>query len=82
NTSDFTLSPQRYYQDKLGVQWPIAWSMDINGEILLINALLDDQTIDLSVRYWEGLVEVVSPTGARLGRGYMELTGYEDDGQP
>lgn len=82
NASDFTLNPQRYYQDKLGVQWPIAWSMDINGEILLINALLDDQTIDLSVRYWEGLVEVVSPTGARLGRGYMELTGYEDDGQP
>ena len=75
-TSDFTLSPQRFYQDERGVRWPVAWSLIINGETFIINALLDDQAIDLSVRYWEGLVEVVSPAGDRLGRGYMELTGY------
>ena len=75
-TSDFTLTPQRFYQDERGTRWPVAWSLTMNGEIFIINALLDDQTIDLSVRYWEGLVEVMSPAGDRLGRGYMELTGY------
>ena len=75
-TSDFTLSPQRFYQDERGVRWPVAWSLTINGETFMINALLDNQAIDLSVRYWEGLVEVISPAGDRLGRGYMELTGY------
>ena len=54
----------------------------MNGETFIINALVDDQTIDLSVRYWEGLVEVMSPTGDRLGRGYMELTGYADKERP
>ncbi len=76
---DFTLSPQRYYQDERGVRWPITWLLTMNGEALIINALIDDQTIELSVRYWEGLVEVMSPAGDRLGRGYMELTGYIDD---
>ena len=54
----------------------------MNDEVFIINALVDDQTIDLSVRYWEGLVEVTSPAGDRLGRGYMELTGYEGKESP
>jgi predicted secreted hydrolase len=49
----------------------------IDEEEFLIRALLDDQTVELSIRYWEGLVEILGPEGNRLGRGYMELTGYE-----
>ena len=81
-SSDFTLNPQRFYQDERGAQWPVAWSLTMNDEVFIINALVDDQTIDLSVRYWEGLVEVTSPAGDRLGRGYMELTGYEGKESP
>jgi predicted secreted hydrolase len=32
--------------------------------------------MDTLLTYWEGLVEVRDPAGRRLGRGYMELTGY------
>ena len=46
-------------------------------EQFTINALLDQQTVDLSIIYWEGLVEVLDPEGNRSGLGYMELTGYE-----
>jgi predicted secreted hydrolase len=40
--------------------------------------VLADQELDVSVRYWEGAVDV---TGTRAGRtaagvGYVELTGY------
>lgn len=32
--------------------------------------------MDTSVRYWEGVVFVENEAGERLGKGYMELTGY------
>lgn len=44
---------------------------------LTIEAAIDDQVMDTLVRYWEGLVRVHGRDGADLGRGYMELTGYE-----
>lgn len=43
---------------------------------LTIEAAIDDQVMDTLVRYWEGLVRVRGRDGD-LGRGYMELTGYE-----
>ena len=48
-------------------------------EQFTVNALLDQQTVDLSILYWEGLVEVLDLEGNRSGLGYMELTGYERD---
>ena len=44
---------------------------------LTIEAAIDDQVMDTLVRYWEGLVRVYAPDGRDVGRGYMELTGYE-----
>ncbi|MCB1873399.1 MAG: lipocalin family protein, partial [Gammaproteobacteria bacterium] len=41
----------------------------------IVEASFDDQEMDLSVRYWEGAV-VVNEAGARIGQGYLELTGY------
>jgi predicted secreted hydrolase len=48
------------------------------GLDLDVRPLLADQELHLSVRYWEGAVEV---SGTRAdhpvtGRGYVELTGY------
>ena len=36
-----------------------------------------EQVMDLGIRYWEGLVAVTDASGT-LGRGYMELTGYDE----
>ncbi|MBT6891636.1 MAG: lipocalin family protein, partial [Gammaproteobacteria bacterium] len=74
---DFSLKPSRFYQDSRGINWPVSWTLNMADEQFTINALLDQQTVDLSILYWEGLVEVLNPDGSRSGLGYMELTGYE-----
>lgn len=76
NPDDFTLIPNRFYQDSRGINWPVSWTLDMADEQFTINALLDQQTVDLSIIYWEGLVEVLDPEGNKVGLGYMELTGY------
>ena len=73
---DFSLIPNRFFQDSKGIKWPVSWTLNMAGEQFAINALLDQQTVDLSIIYWEGLVEVLDSEGNRSGLGYMELTGY------
>jgi predicted secreted hydrolase len=44
---------------------------------LRVVAVFDEQYMALAVRYWEGMVDVRdAATGAVLGRGYLEMTGY------
>lgn len=73
---DFSLNPTRFYEDARGIKWPVSWTLYIGDQKFTINALLDQQTVELSILYWEGLVEVLAPDGNRTGLGYMELTGY------
>lgn len=77
DSSEFSLTPTRFYQDSRGIEWPVSWRLHLAEEVFTINALLDQQTVDLSIIYWEGLVEILDAEGARSGLGYMELTGYE-----
>lgn len=74
--TEFELQPVRWWRDDHGVSWPVGWQLDIGSEHLLLEAALDDQRMDTSIVYWEGLVHVTSPGGERIGAGYMELTGY------
>jgi predicted secreted hydrolase len=78
---DVSLAPLRYWTSPAtGVRYPVAWRMEVPSEGLELEVLprLDDQEIDLSVRYWEGAVTVSARArGAPLeGRGYLELAGY------
>jgi len=45
-----------------------------------IHALLDAQELDSRAStgavYWEGLSDLLDENGARVGRGYLEMTGY------
>jgi predicted secreted hydrolase len=74
--ADFSLSPRRYWRDGHGADWPVAWRIELDGEVLHVVAMLDDQQMKTSIRYWEGIVAVRDEQGERLGRGYLELTGY------
>ena len=74
---DFALTPLRYWQDGEGTEWPVAWQIELAGEVLEVAAVLDDQKMRTSIRYWEGMVAVFGAEGQRIGRGYLELTGYE-----
>lgn len=66
--------------DSSGVSYPVGWSMTIPSADLdlKIEPRLDDQEIDVSVRYWEGAVTVSGSTAdsAVTGVGYLELAGY------
>lgn len=73
---DYTLTPIRHWVDQDGVAWPVSWMIEgIAESPLEVTALLDDQLMELGLVYWEGLVEV-KQSGQRVGRGYLEMTGY------
>lgn len=74
--ADFELVPLRYWRDEAGVSWPVAWTLSVGETRWRVEALVDDQRMDTAIVYWEGLVRVLDDSGARVGTGYMELTGY------
>ena len=63
-------------------RWPTAWRLTLAGESeaesreWTVSAAFADQVMATSVRYWEGVVVVENGAGERIGKGYMELTGY------
>ncbi len=75
----FLFEPLRLWRDDEGVAWPVEWRVTAAGERWLLRAAIDDQRMDVSVSYWEGLVHVYDEAGGRLGRGYVEMTGYADE---
>jgi len=70
------LTPLRYWQAEDGARYPLDWRLQVAGHELdlEVQALLDDQLMEHSVRYWEGAVRV---SGTHSGSGYLELSGYE-----
>ena len=79
DSSLVTLTPLKYWGSDAR-RYPIEWQLRLQDEAhpWRIRALLADQEMHLSVRYWEGAVEVSDEVnGAVLGRGYLEMAGYE-----
>jgi len=78
----FELAPQRRWRSlDTGVSWPVDWHLRLPsaGLELDVRALVDDQEQRVAVLYWEGAVEVLDPSaGGRIGRGYLEMTGYAE----
>ena len=78
---DVHVEPLRSWRSpRTGIEYPVNWSLSIPAEGigLSIAAVIPNQEIDLTVRYWEGAVDVKGsgPAGAIAGRGYLELAGY------
>jgi predicted secreted hydrolase len=65
--------------DKTSIELPLEWSIDLPGQNrkLYIKPLYDQQWMNTRFSYWEGVVLVEDDSGASLGKGYMELTGYD-----
>ena len=79
--ADVALSPLNYWTSgATGVRYPTAWRLEAAkaGIALDIRPYLENQELDLSVRYWEGAVhgEGSGPTGSLTAQGYLELAGY------
>ncbi len=63
-----------------GVRYPSGWWLRIPryGLDLEVTPYLEDQELNLGVRYWEGAVRVSNTDtgGQKVGSGYVELAGY------
>jgi predicted secreted hydrolase len=78
---DVTLTVLDHWTSRTtGVRYPVAWRLAAPkaGITLDVVPYLEDQELDLSVRYWEGAVRAVGrgPGGSLTGQGYLELAGY------
>ncbi|HYF19838.1 MAG TPA: carotenoid 1,2-hydratase [Ramlibacter sp.] len=60
--------------------YPVEWTVQAPGGTYTVRALLDHQELDSRTStggiYWEGLSDLLDASGRRVGRGYLEMTGY------
>jgi len=72
-----TFEPIRFWTSvRNGARWPVAQRVMVDGQTYELEPLLDDQELVMrGLTYWEGAV-TLSQAGRRIGRGYLELTGY------
>ncbi len=63
-----------------GTRYPVSWNVRVPRVDLDLRATaaFRAQELDLTVRYWEGAIDVVgtSQGGRVTGRGFLEMTGY------
>jgi predicted secreted hydrolase len=63
-----------------GARYPVEWTVTTPAGRHTLRALLDAQELDSRAStgtvYWEGLSELQDARGARIGLGYLEMTGY------
>jgi predicted secreted hydrolase len=73
-------SPRRTWRSpRTGISYPVEVEVRVGSERWSLAPLMDDQELDArsstGTLYWEGAVRL---SGARAGRGYLELTGYAE----
>lgn len=74
-------SAQRRWTSPLsGAQYPVEWMVRTPADFYTVRAVIDDQELDSRAStggiYWEGLSMLFDSNGRRVGRGYLEMTGY------
>ena len=72
--------PLRHWRSlRSGASYPVQMRVVVGPRVLELHPLFDDQELDTRAStgtiYWEGAVRV-HENGRRVGRGYLELTGY------
>ena len=78
---DVEFEPQRRWRSpRTGVEYPVAMRVRAGEYVLEVEPLIDDQELDsrasTGIVYWEGAVRA-SVRGQPIGRGFLELTGYD-----
>ncbi len=75
------LAPGRIWSSPSSrARYPVEWIVDVPAGRFRVKTLLDAQELDSRAStgaiYWEGLSELQDEQGRRVGRGYLEMTGY------
>ena len=74
-------TPQRWWTSAASqARYPVQWAIDMPTGRAAVRALMDAQELDGRLSngaiYWEGLSDLLDARGSRIGRGYLEMTGY------
>ncbi len=75
-----TFTPMETWRSpRTGANYPVAMRVEVAGETFELKPWMNDQELDSSrstgSTYWEGAVDLLR-NKQRVGRGYLELTGY------
>ncbi len=87
---DVVFTPMRSWKSpNSGATYPVEWTVHVSRKTAdstarvaryRVKAVIDDQELDsrqsTGAIYWEGLSELFDAQGQRVGRGYLEMTGY------
>ncbi len=78
---EVSFTPHRVWTSPASqAKYPVEWTLQTPAGRHRIVALLDAQELDsrnsTGTIYWEGLSELRDEQGQRIGRGYLEMTGY------
>ena len=73
--------PGRRWKSPLSqASYPVEWTVRTPADFYTVKAVIDNQELDsrssTGAIYWEGLSELIDSNGRRVGRGYLEMTGY------
>ena len=73
--------PQRRWTSPVSqASYPVEWVVRTPADSYTVRAVLDNQELDSRAStgtiYWEGLSDLFDSNGRRVGRGYLEMTGY------
>jgi predicted secreted hydrolase len=73
--------PRRWWTSPLTrARYPVEWSVQSPAGRHTVRAVIDAQELDsrqsTGTVYWEGLSDLLDARGQRVGRGYLEMTGY------
>lgn len=78
---DVVFTPLRHWlSPATQARYPVEWRVETPAGRFEVRALLDAQELDgrrsTGSVYWEGLSDLQHADGQRVGRGYLEMTGY------
>lgn len=75
------IAKRRWRSARTGIEYPVEWRITLAERTLTLEPLMDDQENDTRAStgsiYWEGAVRVLDEHGAYIGKGYLEMTGYD-----
>ena len=78
---DVVFTPQRLWRSpRTQASYPVQWQVQVPGQVFTVRAAFEAQELDsrnsTGAVYWEGLCELLNAQQQRVGRGYLEMTGY------
>ena len=78
---EVSFTPLRFWTSPVSrTRYPVEWTVRTPAGSFTVRALLDDQELDsrssTGAIYWEGVSDLIDAAGRRVGRGYLEMTGY------